>query len=265
MVILAFWMPRIVSEVGESLNDTCNPDVMEITIIDPDTEATEALTRMLRDYGLTASITHLCSAPGITVIDKDKPDFIFLDIDVLSPKALKVAQKFFATQTEVILISRFKEMAMQAFEWDAFDFLLKPFSPGQIRKVSHKIAKWQPALAQADPRPLSSIKKVSVPVTEGFRFVLPSMVIHCEADANFTWIFLENGEKLITCRLLREMEDKFSEKDFIKVHRSHLVNLNKVDAILRNDGWELVLCNGRHVPVARERKDAVMKALGLGA
>lgn len=109
------------------------------------------------------------------------------------------------------------------------------------------------------------IKRVSVPVNEGFRLISPSMVVHCEADANFTWIYLENGDKLITCRLLREMEGKFSSSDFLKVHRSHLVNIDKVEAMLRNDGWELVLCNGRHVPVARERKDAVMKALGVSS
>ncbi|MCC6411173.1 MAG: response regulator transcription factor [Saprospiraceae bacterium] len=239
---------------------------MNIKIIDPDSTAIDQLVRLLQSSGVKSSITSIDpkgSTWGLTELQHKHDDFIFLDIDVYLPKDVKLLQKVTESSKSIVLVSQNVENALLAIDWQAFDFLLKPYTPKQIGKIVYKIIHKRQTADPQNPAQSFPLKKVSIPVTEGFRLIQPSTVIRCEADANFTWIHLENGEKLITCRLLHEMENKLPEGNFIKVHRSHLVNVNKVDAFLRNDGWELVLSNGQHVPVARERKEAVMRVLGI--
>lgn len=241
---------------------------MKMTIIDPDTHSGENLLGMLQGAGI--SITSAAIVPTLgggkngSGSLSEKGGVYFIDYETILKAQLKNLPKAIASLGCTVFTSRYKESAIHAFEMEAFGFLLKPYDPSAVRKTAARIQRHFCAReAGSDLAVIDAHQKIAIPVAEGFRFVYRSAIVHCEADANFTWIYLDNGTKLITCRLLREMEIKLSGVEFLKIHRSHLVNLHKIEALLRGDGWELVLSNGRHVPIARDRKEAVVRALGV--
>ena len=85
-------------------------------------------------------------------------------------------------------------------------------------------------------------------------------MIRCEADDNYTHLFLKNKTKIIACRTLKEMEEQLDGfPSFIRVHHSYLVNLNEVTKYVRGEGGYLVMSDGSTVNVSRSRKEALLK------
>ena len=102
--------------------------------------------------------------------------------------------------------------------------------------------------------------KIAVPTAEGFELIPADNVIRCEADDNYTHLILKNKGKIIACRTLKEMEEQLQDFDFfVRVHHSHLVNLNEVMKYVRGEGGSLVMSDGSNVNVSRSRKDALLK------
>jgi len=95
----------------------------------------------------------------------------------------------------------------------------------------------------------NSFRKTAVPALEGFELLPAGMVVYCEANDNYTHLFLKNKTKIIACRTLKEMEGQLQDfPSFVRVH--HYV---------RGEGGYLVMIDGNTVNVSRSRKEALMK------
>ena len=90
-------------------------------------------------------------------------------------------------------------------------------------------------------------------------FYLPSEIIRCEGESNYTKFFLENGSTLLVSHTLKDYESILSDYGFSRVHKSHLVNMKYVSRMDR-DGF-IWLSNQQSVPVSRRRKEEVMRML----
>ncbi len=110
------------------------------------------------------------------------------------------------------------------------------------------------------------ITKIGIPTIEGFELIPADHIVYCEANNNYTHIFLKGKTKIVACRSLKDMEEQLQDfKSFLRVHHSYLVNLNEVTRYIRGDGGYLILADGTNVNVSRGRKDALMKFLDLPA
>ncbi len=99
-----------------------------------------------------------------------------------------------------------------------------------------------------------------MPTAEGFELIPAGQVIRCEADDNYTHMFLKSNRKIIACRTLKEMEEQLHDFSFfVRVHHSHLVNMNEVTKYVRGEGGYLVMSDSSSVNVSRSRKDSLMK------
>src|SRR6185295_4685817 len=98
----------------------------------------------------------------------------------------------------------------------------------------------------------SGFHKIAVPTSEGFELIPVDDVIRCEADDNYTHVFLKNKRKIVACRTLREIEEQLQDfSSFIRVHHSYLVNLNEVVKYVRGEGGYLVMSDSSTVNVSR--------------
>ena len=99
-----------------------------------------------------------------------------------------------------------------------------------------------------------------MPTFEGFELIPVDQVIRCEADDNYTHVYLKNKNKITACRTLKEMEEQLQDFSFfIRVHHSWIVNLNEVTKYVRGEGGYLVMSDNSTVNVSRSRKDSLMK------
>ena len=102
--------------------------------------------------------------------------------------------------------------------------------------------------------------KIAIPTSEGFELIPTDQVIRCEAEDNYTHLYLKNKTKIIACRTLKEMEEQIQDFPiFLRVHNSYMVNLNEVVKYIRGEGGYLVMSDGSSVNVSRSRKEALLK------
>ena len=108
----------------------------------------------------------------------------------------------------------------------------------------------------------SSFSKIAIPTVEGFELVHVDDVIYCEADDNYTHLYLKNKKRIIACRTLKEIEEQLHDfGSFIRVHHSYLVNLNEVTKYVRGEGGYLIMGDNSTVNVSRSRKEMLLSKL----
>ncbi|HFA48870.1 MAG TPA: LytTR family transcriptional regulator [Bacteroidetes bacterium] len=94
-------------------------------------------------------------------------------------------------------------------------------------------------------------------------FVLTDIrdIMYCEADGNYTMIFLKNGGKYLACRKLGDVEKLLPATCFVRIHHAHLVNLCHVRKYHKGDGGQVELRNGIKLDVSRRKKQGFMERL----
>ncbi len=100
--------------------------------------------------------------------------------------------------------------------------------------------------------------KLCIPSLRGFRVVDINTIIYCEASSNYTNIHFTNGPSICTPRSIFEYEDLLEDCNFVRIHKSFVVNLEHVKEYIRGEGGTVILSNGHEVDVSRRKKDLLM-------
>jgi two-component system, LytTR family, response regulator len=107
--------------------------------------------------------------------------------------------------------------------------------------------------------------RIALPSSQGLRMIHTGEIIRCEADNYYCTIVLSGGERILIVKSFKEFESELDGPDFIRVHKSHLVNLEHVREYLRQpdsyNGGFLVMDNGDKVEISRRRKEQVLEKL----
>ena len=98
------------------------------------------------------------------------------------------------------------------------------------------------------------INKVALPDKQGFKFVNINEINRCEADDNYTKFFFTNKETMLVCKTIKEYEVLFADSDFLRIHKTHLINFNHIQSYDKSTGI-VKMQDGATIPVARRRKD----------
>lgn len=112
------------------------------------------------------------------------------------------------------------------------------------------------------PRRSTAQVKVALPTAEGFRFERITKITHLVAEGNYTYIHLADGEKLLVCRTLQEMEQRLAcPYLFQRIHRSFLINIDYLNRYVRGKGGYVVLEGGVNLTVSNSRRQPFLEAL----
>ncbi|MGL4595905.1 MAG: LytR/AlgR family response regulator transcription factor, partial [Bacteroidia bacterium] len=90
-----------------------------------------------------------------------------------------------------------------------------------------------------------------------------SEIVRCESERNYTTFFMQNGKQIVVTRTLKEYEELLEPLGFVRVHHSHLINLNQLKEFVKADGGYAIMNDGAQVPVSVRKKDDLLHALGL--
>ena len=96
---------------------------------------------------------------------------------------------------------------------------------------------------------------------QGLELVSIDSIINCSANSNYTEFFLTDKRKILVSRTLKEMEELLEEHSFLRVHHSHIINLNAITRYVKGEGGYLIMSDGSTVDVSRSRKDLLMQKL----
>jgi two-component system LytT family response regulator len=86
-------------------------------------------------------------------------------------------------------------------------------------------------------------------------------IIRCESDNYYTYFFFVDGRKLLVSKTLKENEELLSQHNFIRPHKSHLINIKYIKSYIRHDSGYILMTDGTHIPVSRRKKDKIMEII----
>lgn len=244
--------------------------MIKAVLIDDEPHCLGTLAILLKEYCPDVQIEDQCrsAVSGLQAIEKSKPDLVFLDIEMPAMNGFEMLEIFSEISFAIIFTTSYDQYAIKAIRFSALDYLLKPINPIELVRALKKVQEqrhlpfveqFQMLLKQIQTKE-PQFTKIAVPTVEGFELIPADQVTRCEADDNYTHLFLKNKSKIKACRTLKEMEAQLHDFTFfIRVHHSFLVNLNEVTRYVRGEGGYLVMSDGSTVNVSRSRKDALLK------
>lgn len=243
---------------------------LKIIIIDDEQNSIETLRWELDAFKEDVKIVAEClsAIEGIESIKKHNPDLIFLDIEMPGMNGFEMLEKLDKIDFDIVFTTAYDQFALNAFKVSAMDYLLKPVNYSDLKKVIDKakqrkeepeIQKQLELLFEFMKNKNPDFPTIALPTMEGLEFVEINKIVNCESDSNYTYIFTEEGEKFYVSKTLKDIEEMLKGHNFVRVHNSHLVNILHVKRYIKGRGGELVLKNGKYVPVSRSKKEDLLK------
>jgi len=232
---------------------------MKAIIIDDERLARNELKKLLQDYPEVEVIDEAANAEeGITKIESQHPDLIFLDIQMPGKTGFDMLSQL-ERAPQVIFTTAYDEFALKAFEVNALDYLLKPIEPKRLADAIQKLHLTEQKELRTEGENfnnsiLTEADQVFVKDGERCWFVKLSDIRLFESVGNYAKVFFANNKPLIL-KSLNALEERLDEKTFFRANRKHIVNLRMIDKIepYFNGGLLLELKGGEKIEVSRRQ------------
>ena len=214
---------------------------------------------------------------GLILIERTNPDLVLLDISMPDGSGFDLLDKLKKVDFRIIFITAYSEYAIRAFKYSAFDYIMKPINIGDlteaIARIPDKAKQKGSVRAEQSADALNALKSslfsntgnglktIALPDQNGFAIVEVDKIVRCEGLRNYTRIIFKEGEERVVSRTLLEFENLLSPLGFIRIHRSHLVNISNVVRYIKSQGGYVELKTGEQLKVSPKHKEEVLDKL----
>ncbi|MBC8321796.1 MAG: response regulator transcription factor [Bacteroidetes bacterium] len=201
---------------------------------------------------------------GLMAITNFNPDIVLLDIKMADGDAFDLLNKVISISFKIIFITAYEEYALKAIKFSALDYLLKPVSVEDLKSAFYKAEnqiltdlKLQVSNLQNNLRTTKN-KTLALKTSEKIYLLDVNDIIRCEADRNYTYLFVNEQKKHIASQPMKEFEDILKEFGFIRIHKSHLINMAFIESFDKSDGGYVILKDKTELPVSRRKKNELL-------
>lgn len=240
-------------------------------IIDDDNSSIYLLKLIIEEHfphiGIVAFAKNVQDA--VDIINAEKPNLIFLDIELPDGYGFDIIQKVEFKNFEVIFITAFNKYALRAFDFAALHYLIKPVTPDSLKialeRYRHK------ANFKLMEKPLQVLRsnisndtaKIMLPTGTGSEIFNLDEIIRCEADNNYTIIYFTGNKRyIVVTKTLSTLDATLNESGFFRVHRKYLINFKYIKKIFKNKkNPSVVMIDGAELPIAESRYDEFMELI----
>jgi two-component system, LytTR family, response regulator len=215
--------------------------MIKTLIVEDEKISATTLQNYLKDYcdpsidiiGIASSVKEASE-----MIRKEKPDLIFLDVRLGDGSGFDILKEFKKPAFRVIFTTGFDQYALEAFRFHAVNYLLKPVSVDELTEavdlVVAQISKehdYRNISAMLDhlPKTHGNIDELYIRHHIGFDVLKINEIIYCQADGGCTYFYTSAGKKIVSSKSLGYYEDLLTDKNFIRVHHSYLVNRQHIN------------------------------------
>ena len=240
--------------------------MISVVVIDDEPKARETIINILQLSPTKLKIIGQADdvKSGFDVINTQKPDLVLLDINLPDGTGFDLLKKFEKINFKVVFITAHEEYAVIAFKFSALNYILKPVASGEllqsVEKASESIHKEETELKlSAFLSNLDKIRKIVLKTAKSIHIVNVKDIIHCAAEGNYTNFYLDNGEKLMVSKTLKDYSEMLEQAGFFRTHQSHLVNLDHISRYDKTEGGHLVMDNESIVPVSSRKKETLFR------
>lgn len=243
---------------------------LKAILIDDELSCTETLAIELNQYCPKIEVVRKCNTAkaGLTAIQDLQPDVVFLDIEMPWMSGFELLQSLPEINFEIIFVTAYDQFAIKAFKYSAVDYLLKPIQKNELVSAVNRVLEKR-TIKKPDGRLqflLQQIQlgdhafaKLALPTMEGLIFIPVDDILYCQSDSNYTHVVQTNGNVAIVSRPLKMVASMLDGQTFLRIHQSYLINLNHIEKYIKGQGGEVVMLNGKHLPVSRSKKELLLE------
>jgi two-component system LytT family response regulator len=240
---------------------------MRTILVDDEPDGIRTLKKLLELNCPEVEIVATCSNANAAIqrLEELKPDLVFLDIRMPGKSGLEMLTELAVRDFEVIFVTAHNEYMLQALQFSAVDYLMKPVDedrlveavdrvrkrlklervPGQTETLIHNINK------AGSPAEM----KLCLPTQKGFTIVRLEEIVYCEANRSYTVFHFTNHKPVIISKPLFDYDRLLTESGFLRVHKSFLINLLHVKEYIRGEGGTILMSDGAEIEVSRRKKE----------
>lgn len=243
--------------------------MLKAVIVEDEKPSRDTLVGMLKLFCKNVEIAGEAQnvQEGIEVIRQCKPDVVFLDIQMPDGSGFRLLEELSDIHFDVIFTTAYDQFAIKAIKFSALDYLLKPIFRDDLIKA---VGKAEENLLKVNRKEhidvlLDNIRKapeeppkIILSTTEKINVVSVDDIIRCESDNYYTFFYFTNGQKMIVSKTLKENEELLKDHNFIRPHKSHLVNSKYIKSFLRSGSGFIVMVDGSEIPVSRRKRELII-------
>jgi two-component system LytT family response regulator len=204
---------------------------------------------------------------GILAIREKSPDLVLLDIKMDDGTGFDLLSHFENISFKIIFVTAYEEFAIQAFGFSAIDYLLKPVNPEKLTEAVKRAGLIHQnefniqlgALRENLENKGKQNKKIILKNLESIFLINMDDIIHCESDGSYTIFETCDEQKVLVSKNLKEYDTLFSGSGFLRIHRSHLINLKHIKRFDKHDGGNVVMSNGTQIPVSASGRERLLE------
>lgn len=246
--------------------------MMKAIIIDDEPPAVTMLEKMLDDLELPIEIVGRSHelADGVNCIKEYKPDLVFLDIEMPGFSGLQLFD--FLEDHEIkfgiIFITAYNQYAINAFEMNAVDYLLKPLQADKLEKAINKFLNNRNNAInnylslKRFMKSETQLNRIVIPIGNALEVIKVDDIIFLQAEGSYTKIFLSNNKNLLVSKKLKYFEQLLNNSpSLFRIHRSYIVNLNAVNKLIKSNGGTVVMKDETELPISNHKFEEFLKLL----
>ncbi|TMI81350.1 MAG: response regulator transcription factor [Bacteroidetes bacterium] len=241
--------------------------VMKAILVDDEPDGIRTLKKMLELHCPNVEVTATCSnaIAAKHQIKELQPDVVFLDIQMPGKSGLELLTELPAKSFEIIFVTAHNEYMLQALQYSAADYLLKPVDEDRlieaVQRVENRLeAGKKEGMTEVLLHNLSktgnpSEMRLCLPTLKGFIVLKLDEIIYCEAERSYTVFHLDKNKTVIVSKPLLDYENLLKDTSFLRIHKSFLINLHHVKEYQRGEGGMVIMSDDAEIEVSRRKKD----------
>lgn len=203
-----------------------------------------------------------------TLIEKQAPDIILMDIQLRDGTAFDVLNKLAVIPQNIIFITAYNHFAIKAIKYGALDYLLKPIDQTELKEAIDRYRRrkennpqWmqQLTLAQQSAGNNNLPESIALNAVNNIRIIPVSDILYCKGDGPYTHFHLKNRKVELTSKPLKYFEELLPQPYFLRTHQSYLVNRQHISGVVRSEF--LLLKNEVEIPISLRRKNFILEQI----
>jgi two-component system LytT family response regulator len=245
---------------------------MKAILVDDEPDGIRTLKKMLESHCPNVEVAATCSnaASAKQELERIRPDVVFLDIQMPGKSGLDLLTEIPEKDFEVIFVTAHNEYMLQALQYSAADYLLKPVDEDRlieaVQRVETRIQaekkEWTETLMHNLNKAGSpSEMRLCLPTLKGFIVVKLDDIIYCEAERSYTIFHLDGKRTVTVSKSLIEYDNLLQETQFFRIHKSFLVNLNHIKEYQRGEGGLVIMTDNAEIEVSRRKKEFLLSRM----
>ena len=247
--------------------------VLKALIVDDEFRSREFLKSLVEEFCPDIKITGMAATvdEAVSLINSQKPDLVFLDIELQTGTGFDVLQQFAEPKFHVVFTTAYDHYAIKAIKFSAVDYLLKPIDVEELEKAVEKAKNKVESntskqtismLLENLRKPANTDYSITLATSEGLEFVPLQNIIRLEASGPYTYFFLKEGKKIMVSKNLKEYETMLGDYNFFRVHNSHIINMKEVKRMIKTDGGYAVMNDESMIAISPKKREDFMLQIG---